>query len=350
MPFLSSEKKELLWQFSVKTKTFLDERVSWLPLRRNGIQRSKKWFKIMKQIPQAEIRNMRAFSSKQFSSKDPNLHVFFYRKKGTEPVHTHDFIEIMYINSGEVEEYVNGKSFAARKGDLVFMNYNSVHSFKAEDHVTYYNICFYPETFEKIINPENAFSLLSLSAFNELSKGKTEGVVSFSPAEQRQIQYIFEKMVEEQAKRLPRFDLVNESYMNILITMILRKISLPEETEISIWNKLADYISDNLDADLSLEMLAKRCFYNPSYFSRLFKSKFNVSLVEYVSNKRIEKAMELLSDTELSVAAISSACGFSNKSVFYRTFSKVTGKTPNEYRNKNILSNPIQTKKETDHD
>ena len=279
-------------------------------------------------------QEMRVFTSKQYSSKDPNLHVFFYLKKGQEPLHTHDFIEIMYINSGEIEEYVNDKHFIAKKGDLVFMNFNSTHSFKTNNQATFYNVCFYPETLEKMINPENAFSLLSLSAFNELSKGKEEGVVSFSPAEQKQIQYILEKMVEEQAKRLPRFEVVNESYMNILITMILQKISLPEETETDAWNELADYISDNLDGDLSLEMLAKKCFYNPSYFSRLFKSKFNVSLVEYVSNKRIEKAMQLLSETELSIFAISTACGFSNKSVFYRTFSKVTGKTPNEYRSK----------------
>ena len=45
--------------------------------------------------------------------------------------------------------------------------------------------------------------------------------------------------------------------------------------------------------------------------------------------------MQLLNETELSVSAISSSCGFSNKSVFYRTFAKVTGKTPNEYRSKN---------------
>lgn len=276
---------------------------------------------------------MRLFSSKQYEPNDPNLHVFFYQKKGTEPVHTHDFIEIMYINSGTIEEYVNGKWFTARKGDMVFMNFNSVHSFKCSETATYYNICFYPETFEKMINPENAFSLLSLSAFNELSKGRMEGYVSFSLSEQRKIQYIFERMVEEQAKRLPRFDIVNESYLNILITMLLRRISLPEEDEKNVWNELADYISNNLDSDLSLENLAKRCFYNPSYFSRLFKSKFNTPLVEYVSNKRIEKAMTLLSETELSISAIASACGFSNKSAFYRAFSKVTGRKPNEFRN-----------------
>ena len=121
-------------------------------------------------------QEMRVFTSKQYSSKDPNLHVFFYLKKGQEPLHTHDFIEIMYINSGEIEEYVNDKHFIAKKGDLVFMNFNSTHSFKTNNQATFYNICFYPETLEKMINPENAFfrkekrKVLSLSP--PLSKNK----------------------------------------------------------------------------------------------------------------------------------------------------------------------------------
>ena len=73
---------------------------------------------------------MRSFRSEQFSSKDPNLHVFFYKIKGEDPIHTHDFIEIMYVNSGEIEQFVNDKHFVTKKGDLVFMNYNSVHKFK----------------------------------------------------------------------------------------------------------------------------------------------------------------------------------------------------------------------------
>ncbi len=278
---------------------------------------------------------MRSFRSEEFSKEDPTLHVFFFKNKGEDPIHTHDFIEIMYVNSGEIEQFVNEKHFITKKGDLVFMNYNSVHRFKSAAEATYYNVCFYPETMERMINPSNAFSLLLLSAFNEFSKGENDGVVSFSPAEQRKVQYIFERMVEEQTKRLPHFDLVNESYMAILITLIARKASLPEESENDTWGELVEYINDNLDSGLTLEALAKKCFYNPSYFSRLFKNKFNVSLVEYISNKRVEKALQLLTETDMSIKEISTVCGFSNRSVFYRAFSKITGKTPTEYRKKN---------------
>ncbi len=288
---------------------------------------------------------MRSFRSEQFSSKDPNLHVFFCKIKGEDPIHTHDFIEIMYVNSGEIEQFVNDKRFVTKKGDLIFMNYNSVHKFKSVGEATYYNVCFYPETMERMINPNNAFSLLLLSTFNEFSKGENDGIVSFAPAEQRKVQYLFERMVEEQTRRLPNFALVNESYMAILITLIARKASLPEESENDTWSELVEYINDNLDSGLTLEALAKKCFYNPSYFSRLFKNKFNVSLVEYISNKRVEKALQLLTETDMSIKEISTACGFSNRSVFYRAFSKITGKTPTEYRKNNNIVLPLRKDK-----
>lgn len=286
---------------------------------------------------------MRVYSSKEYRQQEPNLHIF-YGKAYPEAKHTHDFVEIVYIDSGKIDHIVNGKEFHAKKGDLLFLNYNSVHSFKPLCPSTYYNISFYPEILEKIITPENAFSLLSLSTFNEISKETNEGLVSFNAHEQRIVKNILDAIAEEQSKHLPRFEVINESYMNILITMILRKTSLPDEPETNAWNELADYISDNLDSDLSLEALAKKCFYNPSYFSRLFKSKFKISLVEYVSNKRVEKAIGLLTDTELSIKAIASACGFSNKSVFYLTFAKITGKTPMEYRGKRDILPPLDNK------
>ena len=105
---------------------------------------------------------MRVYSSKEYRQQEPNLHIF-YGKAYPEAKHTHDFVEIVYIDSGKIDHIVNGKEFHAKKGDLLFLNYNSVHSFKPLCPSTYYNISFYPEILEKIITPENAFSLLSLS-------------------------------------------------------------------------------------------------------------------------------------------------------------------------------------------
>lgn len=60
-------------------------------------------------------------------------------------------------------------------------------------------------------------------------------------------------------------------------------------------------------------------------------------VTEYINRKRIEAACRLLSETQLSVQEISEKVGFSDKSHFYRMFSKFMGGTPAEYRENNTL-------------
>ena len=277
---------------------------------------------------------MKQYLTKNYSEKDKGLHVCCVSQCKPEPKHTHDFIEIVYTYKGEMDQEVNGKEFLTKKGDLLFINYNSVHSFKPIGEASYFNVLFYPETLGHFINSENAFALLSLSAFQEISKDSNEGIVSFAPKEQKKILWILETMYEEQTNRAPHYEEINEAYMNILVTMILRKTSLPlEEKETDdTWNELASYIEENLDGDLSLSALAKKCFYNPSYFCRMFKRKFGTNLVDYVNRKRIDKAQDLLRNTELSIESVANAVGYSSKSVFYRSFTKLVHMTTSESR------------------
>ena len=99
-----------------------------------------------------------------------------------------------------------------------------------------------------------------------------------------------------------------------------------------MWRQLTEYIEGNPNADLSLPTLARKCFYNPAYFSRIFKEKFGVSLVEYVNRNRVERASHLLRESDMSVDEIIASVGFSDRSNFYRVFSKFTGTTPADLR------------------
>jgi len=101
-----------------------------------------------------------------------------------------------------------------------------------------------------------------------------------------------------------------------------------------IWRELSDYIDENLGTRLTLTELAERCFYNPSYFSRIFKEKFGVSFVEYVAKKRLDCALRMLTETDLSIDEISAAVGFSERSSMHHAFSRYLGQTPADYRKK----------------
>ena len=73
--------------------------------------------------------------------------------------------------------------------------------------------------------------------------------------------------------------------------------------------------------------------YNEKYLSRYFKEVSNISLKQYILERKIERANFLLNDTNLTISNISDSLGFSNYHNFVRTYKKVTSMTPSDYRN-----------------
>jgi AraC-like DNA-binding protein/mannose-6-phosphate isomerase-like protein (cupin superfamily) len=282
---------------------------------------------------------MKVYKTEELIEKGKSLHIFSgTRQDKPEPVHIHDFIELIYVRSGEAEECVDGVSYRVRHGDMVFINYGSTHTFTPCGEYAYINICFSPEVVgDAIVTAENAFSLLSLTAFNEMRSESGGGIVSFFGGERREIEEILSAMLREYREKPTAWGTVTENYLNILITKMLRKTQrgIDSEEMDGMWRSLSEYIDQNLNAELTLSALAQKCFYNPSYFSRLFKQKFHMSLTEYVTRKRIENAIRLLCSTTLSVDEISQKTGFVDRSTFYAAVSRITGTTPAQYRSSN---------------
>ena len=277
---------------------------------------------------------MRVFKTEDLIEKGKSIHIFSSKTQSAE-LHTHDFIELIYVCSGSALQEVDGQTFSVGHGDMIFMNLGSTHAFVGKDSFQYINICFSPETLgDAIITPENAFSLLSLTAFEEMRNDSEGGKISFFGNERRELEEILHAMLREYKEKSIGWYTVVESYLNILITRMLRKTELSvREGEIGdVWRELAEFIDANLQSELTLSALASKCFYNPSYFSRAFKEKFGMSAVEYITRKRLDVAMRLLTETDASVDEIGREAGFSERSSFYYAFSKYIGGTPSEYR------------------
>ena len=277
---------------------------------------------------------MHTFLRKNYISDGLSLGIFRSECKRDEPPHDHDFIEMVYVTSGSGTQSINGKEYEAVRGDLFFINYESTHKFTTKDGFCYINLCLDPEIiFSRIINRDNAFDLLSLTAIDELrGEGAPEGRIHFTRYERPLIESLLSDMISEYESNLPERGAVLESYMTILIAKILRKTRLRSERDADVWGEMIRFVDLNLDKKLSLSDLAKRCFYNPSYFSRAFKERFGTSLVDYVTRARADAAAVLLESTDLPTETIAEKCGFGDKTGLYRAFSRYFGMTPSEYR------------------
>lgn len=97
--------------------------------------------------------------------------------------------------------------------------------------------------------------------------------------------------------------------------------------------KTIQYIDKNLDADLSLEKIAEISAYSPFHFHRIFKLITGETLQNYIVRKKIEKSAFLLAMRKnIEIKEIYFDLGFSNHSVFSKTFKKHYGLPPSEFR------------------
>ena len=87
-----------------------------------------------------------------------------------------------------------------------------------------------------------------------------------------------------------------------------------------------------LAGDLSLQANARRIGVNASYLSALFKKETGVTLTDFVNRKRIDFAIYLLNASDLQIQTVAQHCGIPDVNYFTRTFKKIIGITPSQYR------------------
>src|SRR5690606_21265978 len=86
----------------------------------------------------------------------------------------------------------------------------------------------------------------------------------------------------------------------------------------------------------------KSCMSEASFF-RAFKNQIGLSPIEYVQQKRINAACQLLCNIELTIADISTACGFNSLNHFFNVFKKYTKTTPAQFR-KNLFDKSLKNR------
>jgi two-component system, response regulator YesN len=93
------------------------------------------------------------------------------------------------------------------------------------------------------------------------------------------------------------------------------------------------YIEENISRNISRTEVAQTVYLNEEYFSRLFKEETGFTFKDYVTNRKIEYAKEMLTVTNFSISVIASKTGYDNFSYFSKIFRQKVHMTPQEYRN-----------------
>lgn len=136
-----------------------------------------------------------------------------------------------------------------------------------------------------------------------------------------------------------------ESLANVLAVHLLRQYSALKP-RLSVYegglrerqlSQVLEYINEHLNQDIKLADLAKLLGMSQFHFSHLFKRSIGTAPYQYLLQQRIERAKQLLRQTDQSIMEIAFLCGFNSHSHLSKQFRQLTGMTPTAYRaNKNM--------------
>lgn len=129
-------------------------------------------------------------------------------------------------------------------------------------------------------------------------------------------------------KTEPDMEAIKKFYQGIIQVMPLCTTS--EQNAISI--EVKKYIDQNYEKNLSLTSIAEAFCMSPKYISRIFKEDMQMNLSDYLSFVRIQKSKELLCCGKYSVQDVAEKVGIFSHTTFIRTFRRIEGMLPSEYR------------------
>lgn len=266
-------------------------------------------------------------------------------KSGVGIMHTHNCIEVVYVRSGMARHHMADINYEVRKGDLIIVNYGVPHAFipldDSDEDFTTYDLLFITELFEITGIDSRDFSALASSyLFYSLFEGSEpldNSLNLIRSGSSREFGELFDRIYDEYTNRKSGFMNMIRAYLIQLITKIFREIDektnyITTSEQRDVVNKAIEYMKQNYNTPINLNNLVTDIFFSKDYFRQLFKTTTGMSITDFIQKTRIDEAKKLLLTTERSVFDIAGECGFKDTTFFYKTFKKITGKTPGEYR------------------
>ena len=254
------------------------------------------------------------------------------------PEHTHDYIEAVYMCSGETVHIINGKKIKLREGELLFLGQNARQEIlpaKEEDIAINFIIqpAFFDKTLEMLGTEETPIkNFLIRSLFD----ADYQGYLHFKVANVLPVQNLIENLIWTLTSTTWGKRNINQTTMGLLFMQLLNhtdKLSHESREDKAIMD-IFRYIEENY-RDGSLTDAAKLLHYDFYWLSHEIKNRTGKTYTEHLQEKRLSQAAFLLKNTTLSVEEIAIAVGYENKSYFHRIFTEKFGTTPKKYRSTN---------------
>lgn len=251
--------------------------------------------------------------------------------------HWHEELEWIYAESGVLDLTIHGKPVTLNPGDLCFINSGELHEIKSVGESLHHAIVFNPGFLDfalydacqhHFIRPVTSGKLLFPASSSAFSQEERKSIICH-------MKEIINLYHSSPSCALLSIKIHILQILEILFQsgcLLENTSSSKEEDSIKKLKKVIEYIHENYADSISLQALAKICFMSPNYFCHYFKQEIGKPPIAFINEYRIQKACQMLTETETPVSEIALSVGFDNFSYFIRKFREYKGITPKKYR------------------
>ena len=256
------------------------------------------------------------------------------------PLHTHNYVEFIYMCRGETVHIIDGQRITLKAGDLLFMNQHAKQEIlPAGENDIAINFMILPQFFETAFSMlENEVNPLKDFLISCLTKKDIGGnFLYFNVAQIPQIQNIMENLIWNMLAESDRneYRMINQVTMGLLFLNLLEHADTLKVARHSYEQELVFKLLQYIDLEYqsaSLSLFSQKVKEDEYVLSRMLKKNTGQTFKELLQAKRLSKACELLKNTDISIADISVLVGYDNTSFFHRLFRRVYNMSPREYR------------------
>lgn len=257
------------------------------------------------------------------------------------PLHTHNYVEVVYMCKGSTTHIINGEELTLNQGELLFLNQNAGQEILPagrEDIAV--NFIILPVFFDRALemmgiedNPIRNFILGCM-------QGKDDNIsyLHFKVADVLPVQNLVENLIWSLLNELPAKRSINQITMGLLILQLMNhtdkvgvgKNHFDQELMLTVYR----YVEENY-RDGELRDLSERMGYDIYWLSRTIKRIVGKTYTELVQDKRMSQAAFLLATSKITISDVGIHVGYDNSSYFYRLFKEYFKMSPKEYRRAN---------------
>lgn len=255
------------------------------------------------------------------------------------PCHWHDDIEWIYIISGKMCYYINGKRILLNEKDSLMVNARQMHygySYKGQN-CTFLCILFHPTLFgsnktllQKYVSPviDNT-DCEYLHFHSEQTRGQE--IAEYL----EQIRRL--KVKSEYAYEIQAIAVMFQLWSSLLQCRELVIQDSKNDRNLEIQKNMVSFIYQHYAEQISLNEIAASGNVSRSKCCLIFKYYLQQSPVDFLNTFRLKTSCRLIRNTTKSITEIAFSCGFNHLSYFSKLFVKNFGCTPREYRNSQII-------------